>query len=59
MKEPIEWINSPASEQFKIAETTVATYHFKHKIFANYFQELLNEIKTARKMIETYLDASQ
>ena len=50
----IEWefINDPTSARFRLIESTVATYIFKHRIFKRHFENLLLQTRSLMKLVD-------
>ena len=50
----IEWelINDPTSAQFRLIESTVAMYIFKHRIFKRHFENLLLQTRALMKLVD-------
>ncbi len=51
-----KWINNPRSQAFRMGEETIGAYTAKHKVFINYFNQLVDEITVLRNTIRDELD---
>jgi hypothetical protein len=54
-----EFINDPSSQKFILLESTAAVYANKHKLFKNYFEELLKETQLLVDQIDEELKSKK